>query len=663
MSNSEYFSKNLYVNKKAAKEKKMTTIGNFFAFGILLLISMVFFKSKYFITKASKCYIALLAASFLSALVNTARVQALEYFSLPNWVIYTATSIDLTLIIATVSLLALYLIYKVTEHIFTEKQMLVYKVALSSIFSAALLVIILNIPFGYIFTAENGAYIKGAAFFLPYLFILPHIAVVFICCVKYRKNLSKNVRTALIESVPAVLFCFIIKLLYDNVLIALLSVTFIELIFFLNFLNQRIGVNTLTKLNDSRRFITEITKRIHAESPFKAYVMEIENIGLIGQNYGHKAGNEVLYLFGFSLEKLFSEAIAFHLGGSTFALVLPYNEELADEQNEKLIGLLETNIRYMNSEIDLDYVIAEHVWQDEPNADVFYEKLEYAIEIGRTTKQRYVKYTPELEAARLRKKYLIDRMQEVSAEAGFEPWFQPIYNSQKKAFCSMEVLLRLKEKSGSYISPAEFIPLAEKTGQIVPITWFVIKETCKILSKNPILDGIRASINLPMFHLVDESFEGQLNEIVDGYGISHDRISFEFTERVILDELDVAEKNMRRLKNSGYSFYLDDFGTGYSNFNCVLRLPFETIKLDMSLTSTAQKLRDNYGLVNVLTDLFHDMGLNVVAEGAETAEQVDLLHSYGVDNIQGYYFAKPMPLEKLKAFLTDRKQKKDFKNK
>ena len=279
--------------------------------------------------------------------------------------------------------------------------------------------------------------------------------------------------------------------------------------------------------------------------------------------------------------------------------------------------------------------------------------MEYACEIARKEKRKYIFCTPQLDESRTRMSYLINRMQAITVEAGFELWFQPIYRVATKSFTNMEVLLRLKEKDGSYISPGEFIPIAENTGQIIPITEFVIKETCRILSDCNELSSMKVSINLPMIQLTDPSFEKKLDEIVDRYGISHDRINFEFTERVILDDLDVAEKNMRRLARSGYSFYLDDFGIGYSNFNCVLRLPLRTIKLDMSLMSTTKRLSENFGIVNVLTDLFHNMGLTVVAEGAETSEQVQLLKQYGVDGIQGYYFARPMPLEKLIKFLEE----------
>jgi EAL domain-containing protein (putative c-di-GMP-specific phosphodiesterase class I) len=364
------------------------------------------------------------------------------------------------------------------------------------------------------------------------------------------------------------------------------------------------------------------------------------------------AGDEMLYLFSFSLDKLFTEGTPFHMYGTTFALVLPCDEGENPEQTEKLIEFLDTKIKYIDEEIKLDYILAELVWKDDANADTFYEKLEYATDIAKVQKLKYIKCSLELEIARLRKKYLINRLQNIDKESGYEIWFQPIYSVKKKAFSSMEVLLRLKEKNGGFISPAEFIPLAEQTGQITAITWFVIEETCHALANTPELARIRASINLPMMHLTDPDFEHRLNDIVDGYGISHDRISFEFTERVILDDLDLAQKNMKRLAESGYTFYIDDFGVGYSNFNCVLKLPLKTVKLDMSLTSTAEKLKENYGLVYILTDLFHDMGLNVVAEGAETAEQVELLKAYGVDGIQGYFYAKPMPLQKLCDFLT-----------
>jgi EAL domain-containing protein (putative c-di-GMP-specific phosphodiesterase class I) len=321
--------------------------------------------------------------------------------------------------------------------------------------------------------------------------------------------------------------------------------------------------------------------------------MKIRNFGSIRQNYSYTVGDEMLYQFSFHLSRLFSYGIPFHMYGTTFSLVLPYEESESEMQTQKLIEFLEKDIEFGEHAIKTDYILAEHVWADEGNVESIYEKLEYATEVAKENKQKFITCTLDLEAKRLRTKYLISRLETIDLESGYQVWFQPIYSTGKKCFSSMEALLRLREPNGDFISPAEFIPLAEKSGQIKDITWFVLEESCRALASTPALKDLRVSINLPMQQLLDPDFEAKLNKLVDGYGIAHEKISFEFTERVIIEDLDAAEKNMNRLAAMGYTFYLDDFGVGYSNFNCVLRLPLRTVKLDMSLTATAEKLREN----------------------------------------------------------------------
>ena len=629
----------------------MNIIGNCIALCVLIIIAQVFFRNKYY-TRASNYYVACLLLSFVTAIVNTLRLVTAEKALFSRVAISLIVSLDFCLMLLLTSVLALYLTCKVTEHFFVDQTLKFAKISLSAIYAVLFLTVIFNLPFEYIFSvSEDGVFTDGALYYLPYLFVIPQALTVAFYTVRYRKQLTKSLKRALIEALVPLAFIAISKLLYPDVSTFVLAISFIELIFLLNFQHQRMGINGTTKLHDGRSFFNEINRRIKNKERFRAYLINISNLGIIKQNYGHKTGDELLYQFAFAFERAFLDAQVFHMYGTNFIL-LAKDDEKCHEVKERLIAQMKLGVTYMDKEIPFDYIISEHSWQDdEATADTFYEKLEHALTIAEEEKRKHIEYTLDLEVARLRKKYLINRMDEISADAGFEIWFQPIYSNTKEAFSSMEVLLRLREKSGSYISPAEFIPIAEKTGQIIPITWFVIEETCRALAENPELDGMRASINLPMLHLVNPNFEGRLNSIVDGYGISHERISFEFTERVVLEDLEVAEKNMRKLASSGYTFYLDDFGVGYSNFNCVMSLPLRTIKLDMSLSSTAEKLKKNNSLVRILTDLFHDMGLHVVAEGAETSEQVELLREYGVDGIQGYYFAKPMPLAKLREFL------------
>jgi EAL domain-containing protein (putative c-di-GMP-specific phosphodiesterase class I) len=217
-------------------------------------------------------------------------------------------------------------------------------------------------------------------------------------------------------------------------------------------------------------------------------------------------------------------------------------------------------------------------------------------------------------------------------------------------FCSMEALIRLREPDGSYISPSEFIPVAEQTGMVAPITWFILDEACRLLKEHPELGVASVGINLPMAQLLDKSFMIRLNSIVDGAGIAHRRICLEFTERAILENFQQTLDIMETLTQQGYRFFLDDFGMGYSNFNCLLKLPFTTVKLDRSLTSTVLSNKNEQNIVYMLTELFHRMDLKVVAEGAETEDQVNVLKEFGVDRIQGYYYAKAMDIKKIIAF-------------
>lgn len=625
----------------------MNTIGNSLAFGILILISIVFFRTKHYLTKASEYYRICLILSFITSAFNTTQIAVASAAKYPSWIVIGITTTELLLVFILTSVMALYLTAKITEHIIGDHTLRFAKVILSINASLFSIILICNLFGKFIFyVADDGSFVNTPLEFLPYLVLIPQLAVVGFYCVKYKKRLNKKVLFALTESFLAVLFSFGLKCVYDIKMIAL-ALSLVQLIFFLDFQRQKMGTNSVTKLNDGSVFFSEIGKLKSKKINFKVYLIMVENIGTVKINHGQQIGDEALYRFATALDHLFIGGTAYNMYGSCFTLII-HDETTDTNHNKKLLEFLNEEIIVNGAAIKFQCIVSEHTWtKEESSIDAFYEKLEYAVNSARENKLQFITYTLETELTRLREKYLVNRMQTVAQSTGFELWFQPIFNNEKNRFSSVEVLLRLKEKNGSYISPAEFIPIAEKTGQITHITWFVIDQTCHVLSETPELENIRASINLPMLHIVDPSFEYKLNAIVDKYNIPHERISFEFTERVILDDLSIAEKNMRRLVKSGYSFYLDDFGVGYSNFNCVLRLPLKTVKLDMSLTATAE----NQNIVCSLTDLFHDMGLKVVAEGAETADQVDILRAFGVDSIQGYYFAKPMPLKSLCVFL------------
>ena len=301
-----------------------------------------------------------------------------------------------------------------------------------------------------------------------------------------------------------------------------------------------------------------------------------------------------------------------------------------------------------------DYIMAEYVVDDpDVSAEVFYERLEYAAHLAREQGWQYIRYTSDIGERMDREYYLRDRIKDVSRERGFQVWYQPVRCLEDGRYCSMEALIRLKEEDGTLISPGEFIPLAEETGVITSVTWFVLEEACRLLSSCEEVAEVNVSVNLPMLQLLEPGFVTRLNSIVDRFSIGHERICLEFTEREILETFERVRAIMGELTASGYRFFLDDFGTGYSNYSCMLRLPFHTVKLDASLLRISQE-KGNRELLPALTKLLHDLGVQVVAEGVETQSEVDHLTACGVDRIQGFFYARPMEEEKVVDFYRSR---------
>ena len=636
----------------------MSIIGNVFALCILLTISIVFFQNKYYLTLASKHFAVSLLVTMLYCVVAICFDEAIKHAMLNQIGAHVLGFAKVLLLLSASTLTALYVVLKLIDHTYNQHQYLYSRRLFTVMLAVVIGLLICNLFTGILYSVdENGVYTPTAIAYVEYGFIFIQISAVVICAIVNSKTVSKSVRLSSWQSLISAIICLVLRLLFSDSTLLAFSMSLLLMIFFLNFQSHRIGVNTLTNLNDKRRFFAEIENRFALGNKFNVYLIHIENYDVINSVYGHKTGDEVLYLFAFKLEKLFDEGVAFHIHSTTFGLVLPASEH-DEKYTEKLLEMLNKEISCSEYKINLKCHLTSKKCDSPMDVTVFYEQLAHTMNKARKNEQRYLAYAPEFGKDMQREKHIINRLQVIDREHGYEVWFQPVWSVKKQSFTSMEALLRLREPEGGFISPAEFIPIAEKTGLITNVTWFVIGEVCRVVKEYDWLGDMRVTINLSMANIADDNFVDALIAKARGCDVDKSRISFEFTERVIRENLDVAAKNMRRLVNEGFSFYLDDFGVGYSNFNCILELPLRTVKLDMSITATNRETRNNASMVSVLTDLFHDMGLNVVAEGAETRENVDTLIRDGVDGIQGYYFARPMPPEHLREFL---ERKKDFK--
>ena len=637
-------------------EKRMVFLGDYFALGLVIVLCLFYFdgRSRY-LSAASKCFMACLVLTAVSAVTDLLTGQFLN-IHVPLWANVAINTLYFIVSVVTTSAFALYLFTKILEHAHDDHCMTYARRGLAILFAIYMAAVVVNLWTGWLFYFDAaGNYCRGPLNALGYFITICQMGLVCVCYVRNRRNASRPMRRALLQTFPVIVLCIIIQRMYPEIMLNGFVMAMVALVLFLSFQGQRQGIHTLTELNDRHRFFKEAERRMKRGEPFQTFLINIKNFGEINQKYGHLFGDELLYQFAFSLEKLIKTSLAFHMNGTVFALILPWNGQAeAEERGGVLLDFLEQGITCLNRPVDLDFVLVEYIEEEQrDSAAEFYEKLEYAAAQAYERKLRYIRYSPDMGAEMARVRYLRERIRTVDREHGFEVWFQPVQCLSTGAFCSMEALIRLREPDGTLVSPAEFIPLAEQTGHIAPITWFVVEEACALLKRAPELAGVSVSVNLPMPQLLDKGFTTRLNSIVDRAGIEHRRICLEFTERAILENFQRTQGVMEDLTREGYRFFLDDFGTGYSNFNCLLQLPFQIIKLDACLVQPVRNGTDDYAMVRTLTNLFHAMDLSVIAEGAETAEEVAALKDQGVDRIQGFALAHPMPEQALLDFYRD----------
>ncbi len=242
------------------------------------------------------------------------------------------------------------------------------------------------------------------------------------------------------------------------------------------------------------------------------------------------------------------------------------------------------------------------------------------------------------------------------AEDRVEVFYQPFYNVKESRFNVAEALVRIRNKDGSLVPPGEFIPVAEESGQIIPLGIRVFEKVCQTLSRGEVqkygLEQIEVNISAAQFDY--ENPAKFVFDYMEQYNVDPGWINLEITETAAARNSELMLKNMNRLIDEGITFSLDDFGTGRSNIDYFVHMPVGIIKFDHSFTKGFFENEKTKHILTGMMDILHKMGMSIVAEGIETEEQEKVMEDMGVEYIQGYYFARPLPEDEFISFLAVR---------
>ena len=214
--------------------------------------------------------------------------------------------------------------------------------------------------------------------------------------------------------------------------------------------------------------------------------------------------------------------------------------------------------------------------------------------------------------------------------------------------------MRWRHGERGLLPPSEFVPLAEQSGLIVPLGYWVISRALRDMQdlRERGLPPLHMAVNLSFRQFQDSQLLSTLSRLITERGVDAQWLEFELTETAVMRRSDLVKQTMDALGRLGVRFSLDDFGTGFSSFVHLNSLPIALLKIDKSFVGGMEEREENRKLVHAMINLAHNLNLEVVAEGVETAEQLALLRLFGCDQAQGYLISKPLPLPELVDYLT-----------
>jgi len=510
----------------------------------------------------------------------------------------------------------------------------------------------------WFFYFENGVYVRGPVNKLAFAIVGAELCMAVCCYVRNRHYISRAIHR-LMASLPVIItmFLFVQLMLPDVMMVGMIS-AIVNLIFYISFQSNRIGQDALTELPNRHTLFQSLSDRMRKGKRLHLIMVNLDHFESVNRKFSTRQGDALLYAVARYLESFAPRYQVYRSSSTRFTLVGEYTswqtaQASAHSIQARFVDPWETKGIEHVLEASFAHIVTHASDRDESRVA---EQLSYTIAYAQERGNGSVMFFGErLRGLYERRLYVLEQIRRALEEESFEVYFQPVFSCHEGRFTTAESLLRLFDENGVLISPGEFIPLAEKNGLIDEISWLVLKKVCRFIGNHPELPLDSISINMSIQQLSDRSFMRRVHSCQAQYGVPAGKLRIEITDRTVTENPAMVRAVMSQMTGEGIRFYLDDFGVGYSNLASMISLPFETVKLDSSLLSDIENNEKLAGTVELLVNMLHNAGFIVVAEGIERLAQLECVKALGVDRIQGYYYARPMPPKELETFLTYRK--------
>lgn len=487
-------------------------------------------------------------------------------------------------------------------------------------------------------------YCHGDGFFLLYIAALIYMADTAFITMRFRKQMTVWQRSSVYMYLLASATGILIQIFIPSILMLQYAISLSLLVLYMSLENPDVDEDKLLGIYNRRGFEKVVSAAVEAEERFQLLVVTVRNFQSVRETAGVIFCQEMMKQAMEHLKVMVKPCLLFSISEGRFAVMVDGRREI-----EEIVDALQQEFARpivsggMNIQIRISILRIGYPEEVSTLEDVM-DAIDYA-EVFQTeaSDDKVLQGSGEILGNMRHENRILQAMQRALDNGTFQVFYQPIYSTEEKRYLSAEALIRLIDEELGFISPEEFIPMAEKNGMILKIGEFVFRTVCEMMARERIWEkGIDyIEVNLSAVQCMQEDICEMLYGIMDEYDIPYSRINLEVTETVIAK--DILWNIMERMTVGGVTFSLDDYGTGYSNLANVLKYPFHIVKLDKSMVWYAMENERAMCALRYTVSMMQELDKHIVAEGVETREQKDILEELGCHYLQGYYFSKPLP--------------------
>ncbi len=502
---------------------------------------------------------------------------------------------------------------------------------------------------------SNNIYHRGnISFILIYVVTILYMVSIVSMLFIFRKRISGENKGLVAYFIFAVLLSVAIQYFFPSLLVTcfITSLTSLTFLFFIQ--KPEKVLDSITGLYNQTAFIKYFNEIRKSDEKISTVSISIKDIDFLINTYGLSDFNELLKMVGDSLSRQYSYRRVFYIGQGKFS-VLVKNSKAKD------INLIINNLNVAFNRLwtfnDIKIKLYTQICvvkfpKDAKTPEEYFDIINTVF-----SSERYTEPVVFADKIDLHYRHEIIRIEHAVrkglSERRYEVYYQPIYSAADKRVIGGEALIRLRGDDGKFISPEDFIPIAEKNGTVLRIGEFVLETVFSDLAHIDLEEaGVKKiDINLSVAQCMQEILADQIIGIQTIFNVPNDVINLEITETALAHTPEVMEKNIKKLVEAGFEFSLDDYGSGYSNMSYMLNIPFSMIKIDKYIVWSAFKEKRSETALKCTIDMIKKLGMTILAEGVETKEMADWLLDLGCDYLQGYYYSKPCPFNEFLPIL------------